>query len=163
VRLSPLMLVFPLLAACAPSATGGSKAQTPTLPTLIRQGDTYVINGRDQNNDAMAGTVTLTGAPTYDRSNDSWFFSSKGGFVVLGSQATGGTSQFWDTSDPKRHKACVIFGSVAQDGSGGVRSLKSSISGVGISGSEAELKAVFAKLSGSGTKLSGGGCTVTRQ
>ncbi|WP_309571299.1 hypothetical protein [Deinococcus sp.] len=152
-----------LLSACAPSATGKPATQTSTLPTLIRQGDTFMISGRDQNNDAMSGTVTLARAPKYKASNDSWEFNTPGGYVILASQTTGGTSQFWDTRDPKRNKACIVFGSVAQDGPGGVRGLKTTISGVGIAGSEAELNAVFAKLSGSGTKLTGGSCTVTRK
>lgn len=151
-----------LLIACTP-ATAGSTTQTSALPTLIRQGDTLVISGRDQNNASISGTITLNRTPVYRSGSDSWRFDAAGGYVILASQTTEGTSQLWDTSDPRREKGCIVFGSVAQDGPGGTRVLKPSIRGVGIAGSSDELNAVFAKLSGSGTRLAGGSCTVTRR
>ncbi|THF86646.1 hypothetical protein E7T09_11165 [Deinococcus sp. KSM4-11] len=150
-----------LLAACAPSATGSSTAQTAAPTGLIRQGDTLTIGGRDQFNEPMNGTIVLKSAPVYNRVSDSWKFDTDTYYVYVSSPAGTGTSQFWDNSDPKREKACIVFGGVAKDGPGGGRVLKTPITGVGISGSEAELNAVFAKLDGTGVKLTGGTCTVT--
>ncbi|MFC3831768.1 MULTISPECIES: hypothetical protein [Deinococcus] len=150
-----------LLAACAPATTG------PTLqvaaPPLFRRGDTLLISGRDQNEDALSGTIVLSSAPVYRSSSDSWRFDARGGYVILAGPVTGGPSQFWDTSDPRREKACIVFSPVSQDAPVGTRRLTPRLTGVGIAGSTAELKAVFAKLSGSGTKLTGGVCTVTRK
>lgn len=159
--LSLTVLASALLSACAPSAGGPSAAQDPAVPTLIRQGDTFMLEGRDQNDNAMSGRIELVGSPRYRSSSDSWSFDGLDGYVILGSQ-NGGTSHFWDTSDPKRHKACIVFDGVAKDGPGGVKVLRTPVTGVGISGSEEELNAVFAKLRGSGQKLVGGACTVTR-
>lgn len=136
-----------LLASCAPSTTDTSPLKGPLV-----EGETWSISGFDQNNDKMDGRVVIPANPDYDRTDREWIYSSGAARVYF----TESDKQFqvWDTSNPKRLLLCIVrkpFDPYLRR-----------YDGISVAGSMAEINAVFAKLSGSGTKLIGGSCTVSR-
>ncbi|MVN85947.1 hypothetical protein GO986_04130 [Deinococcus sp. HMF7620] len=135
-----------LLAACAPTTTVND------LKGPLVEGERWTITGADQNNDKMSGEVVVPAAPDYDRTDRRWAYEDANAYI----RYTESNQHFevWDTRDPKRLLVCIV----RQPYSAGVREYV----GVSVAGAMADLDAVFAKLSGTGTKLTGGDCTVKR-
>lgn len=151
--LATSLMSIPLLA-CAPSASSDT-ASSQVLRGPLPAGETWVISGLDQNNNKMEGKVTLTRSPSYRDRDKRWFYGGDNGYAVYYEQATGtSTFQVWDMSKAERLVACYVFRSFSAD--------QKIYSGAGLAGTEEEIDAVFAKLSGSGTRLVGGECTLTR-
>ncbi|GHF50777.1 hypothetical protein GCM10017781_29130 [Deinococcus metalli] len=152
------MLVPLLLAACAPSATTPSTSSgTRTgLKGPLPTGETWTISGLDQNNNKISGKVKLSGGPTYRDGDRRWDYDGDNGYILY-YEKDGGSSTFrvWDVSDPKRLVACYIFRPFD--------AAQKTYTGAGLAGTQEEISAVFAKLSGTGTVLTGGNCTVTRE
>ncbi|ALW87740.1 hypothetical protein [Deinococcus actinosclerus] len=140
-----------LLASCAPTAT--TATEQPQGPLV--EGETWTITGLDQNNDKMEGRVVVPADPRYDRTDRDWTYYSRTARIYF-TESTG-EFQVWDTSNPERFLICIVR-SPAET----YTATKKQYSGLSVAGSMADLNAVFAKLSGSGTKLTGGSCTITR-
>ncbi|PNY81514.1 hypothetical protein CVO96_09070 [Deinococcus koreensis] len=148
------VLLCAALVGCAPSASSGT-ANAQALQGPLPLGETWVIGGLDQNNNKIEGKVTLTRAPSYRDSDQRWFYGGDTGYALYYEQATGNaTFRVWDVSKSGRLVACYVFRPFSAD--------QKSYSGAGLAGTEEEIDAVFAKLSGSGTRLVGGECTLTR-
>lgn len=152
----PVLSAALLLAACAPSATPGSSRVQTGLEGPLPVGETWTISGLDQNNETITGKVTLTDPPTYRDGDKRWDYDGDNGYVLYyqngGSDAT---FRVWDISNSKRLVACYVFSPYS--------ATQKTYSGAGLAGTEQDINAVFAKLSGSGTRLTGGSCTVTRE
>lgn len=147
-------LLSTLLVACAPAASSGG-AESGALRGPLPTGETWTISGLDQNNNKIVGQVKLTRAPTYRDSDKRWFYGGDTGYVLYFDEASGNaTFRVWDVSKSERLVACYVFRQFSAD--------QKTYSGAGLAGTEEEINAVFAKLSGSGTRLTGGNCTLTR-
>ncbi|MBZ9750045.1 hypothetical protein K7W42_04125 [Deinococcus sp. HMF7604] len=144
---SLLLLPALFLAACAPAATTADVLKGPLV-----EGERWTITGRDQFNEKVEGEVVVPAAPDYDRTEREWSYEDARAYI--GYTESNRHFQVWDTRDAKRLVVCIV----RQPYIGGVREYP----GISVTGSMADLDAVFAKLSGTGTKLTGGDCTVKR-
>ncbi|WP_221091103.1 hypothetical protein [Deinococcus aquaedulcis] len=136
------------LAACAPAATGPEDLKGPLV-----EGERWTITGFDQNNNKMNGEVVVPAEPDYDRTDREWLYSSARASILY----TESSNWFsvWDERDASRLVICIVrspYNAVTRE-----------YSGIGVSGTMEELRAVFAKLSGTGVKVVGGDCTVKRE
>ncbi|GAA0512905.1 hypothetical protein [Deinococcus depolymerans] len=148
-RFLSLLPLTVLLAACAPSATTEDTFKGPLV-----EGEQWTISGSDQNNKPLDGKVVVPGAPQYDRTDREWYYRNEGARIYF--QERSGEFQVWDTRNPARFVICIVRAPYRYD------EQQRRFAGISLSGSLAEINAVFAKLSGSGTRLTGGDCTVTR-
>lgn len=149
-RLLPLLTLTALLASCAP---GMISTEPPKGPLV--EGERWTITGLDQNNNRLEGNVVVPANPSYDSTDREWYYRTAAARIYF----TEGTNEFqvWDTRDPSRLVICIVRAPYRY------ASQQNTFPGISLAGSMADINAVFAKLSGSGTRLTGGDCTVTRQ
>ena len=145
----PLLTLTVLLASCAPGVTTDEALKGPLV-----EGEQWTLTGRDQNDNKFEGQIVVPSDPSYDGTDREWYYRNAGARIYF--EENSSAFQVWDTRDQQRYVICIVRAPFRYDPQ------QKTFSGISVTGSLSDINAVFAKLSGSGTRLTGGDCTVKR-